>query len=383
MSTSSDVIVLGAGIVGAACAYYLSREGLRVTTLEGGRLIAGTSKACDGLLLLWDKVNEPEFQLARRSVRLWRELAEEFGEEAEDALEFKVAGCLALAADAKQREAMEAIHAKMVRWGVASEVEWMEPGDIPRLEPNLAKDLAGALYFPNDLMVDARRATMAIHHRAVAEGARLVDGLGDLRLIVEGDQVRGVEGRGGEYRADHVVVATGTWTPLLLRGLGIEIGIRPRRGHILVVEKGPLLFRTPLMDTGYVGTVESRSEELQIGLILEQTIHGSILVGASREFAGYDLSINPEALAGLARNMVRFVPGLADRRIIRTYTGLRPASDDRRPFIGPHRALRGLHVASGHEGAGITLSLGTGRMLADMLMGRPTFMNPSPFDPAR
>lgn len=383
MTRSSDVIILGGGIVGAACAFYLAREGIRATTLEAGRLIAGTSRACDGLLLLWDKVNDPEFELARRSVQLWRDLSGELGDASDDALEFTVSGCLALAKDAAQREAMEAIRAKMVRWGIPSEVTWLEPEEISRLEPNVARDLAGALYFPNDLMVDARRATMTLHHRAVSAGARLLDGLGDLRVIAEGDAVKGVAGPGVEYRADCVVVAAGAWTPLVLKPLGIEVGIRPRKGHILVVEKGPQLFRIPLMDTGYVATVESRAEDLQVGLILEGTMHGSILVGASREYVGYDRTINPVAIARLARNMVRFLPALAQRRIIRTYAGLRPASDDRRPFIGPHRAYRGLYVAAGHEGAGITLSLATGRMIADMIVGRETFMDPASFDPAR
>jgi len=383
MTHSSDVILLGGGIVGAACAFYLAREGVRVTTLEAGRLIAGTSRACDGLLLLWDKVNDPEFELARRSVQLWRDLSGELGEASDDALEFTVSGCLALAKDAAQREAMEAIRAKMVRWGIPSEVEWLEPEEIPRLEPNVARDLAGALYFPNDLMVDARRATMTLHRRGVDAGARLLDGLGDLRVIAEGGAVKGVAGRDGEYRAGCVVVAAGAWTPLVLKPLGIEVGIRPRKGHILVVEKGPQLFRIPLMDTGYVATVESRAEDLQVGLILEGTMHGSVLVGASREYVGYDRSINPVAIARLARNMVRFLPALSQRRIIRTYAGLRPASDDRRPFIGPHGAYRGLYVAAGHEGAGITLSLATGRMIADMITGRETFMDPTPFDPAR
>ena len=383
MTRSSDVIILGGGIVGAACAFYLAREGIRATTLEAGLLIAGTSRACDGLLLLWDKVNDPEFELARRSVQLWRDLSGELGDASDDALEFTVSGCLALAKDAAQREAMEAIRAKMVRWGIPSEVTWLEPEEISRLEPNVARDLAGALYFPNDLMVDARRATMTLHHRAVSAGARLLDGLGDLRVIAEGDAVKGGAGPGVEYRADCVVVAAGAWTPLVLKPLGIEVGIRPRKGHILVVEKGPQLFRIPLMDTGYVATVESRAEDLQVGLILEGTMHGSILVGASREYVGYDRTINPVAIARLARNMVRFLPALAQRRIIRTYAGLRPASDDRRPFIGPHRAYRGLYVAAGHEGAGITLSLATGRMIADMIVGRETFMDPASFDPAR
>ena len=379
----TEVIILGGGIVGAACAFFLAREGVRVTTLEAGRLVAGTSKACDGLLLLWDKVNDAEFALARRSIRLWRDLAEELGDGAEEGLEFRVSGCLALAADEGQRERMGAIRERMAGWGIGSEVEMLGPEEVVRLEPQVARDLTGALYFPNDLMVDARRATMTLHRLAVAAGAKLMEGLGDLRLITAGDAVKGVRGRYREYEADAVIVAAGAWTPLLLEPLGLRVGIRPRKGHILSVDQGPPLFRTPLMNVGYAATVESRDEALQVGLVLEGTQHGTTLVGATREYVGYDRGINPLAVGKLARHAVRYLPALAERRIIRTYAGLRPASDDRRPFIGPHRAFRGLYLASGHEGSGITLSPGTGRMVADMIAGRETFMDPAPFDPAR
>lgn len=266
---------------------------------------------------------------------------------------------------------------------MGAEVAWLEPEAIPGLEPHVARDMAGALYFPNDLMVDARRATMTLHRMAAAAGATLMEGMGDLRLITAGDAVTGVRGRFREYFAEAVVVAAGAWTPLLLEPLGLRVGIRPRKGHVLVVEAGPPLFRTPIMNVGYAATVESRAEDLQVGLVLEGTRHGTTLVGATREYAGYDRTVNPAAVGKLARNAVRHVPALAGRRVIRTYAGLRPASDDRHPFIGPHRGRRGLYIASGHEGSGITLSLGTGRMIADMIAGRETFMDPVPFDPGR
>ncbi len=366
MSQRADVVIIGGGIVGAACAYYLTAAGLAVHLLERHFPASGTSRACDSLILLWDKSPGPELALGQASAALWTQLAETLA----DDFEYARPGTLMLAENeaalAAGRAKAEAMSAAGVRAEVVDEV------GLPALEPNLAPDLAGGVFFPDDAQVDARRATLALLAAARRQGLTLHDQaeVTAIRLLrTPAGQVSGVVTRAGEIATERVVCAAGVWSNQVAGLVGLEPPVRPRKGHVLVTAKVPGLIRHPLLEGGYVTTVQSAEEGLQAALVAELTASGSLLLGSSRQFTGYDRSVSLAVVQAIARRAVRFLPALAKVGLIRSYAGLRPWSPDHLPLIGPVEAVPGFYLATGHEGAGICLAPITGQLIAALIIG--------------
>jgi glycine/D-amino acid oxidase-like deaminating enzyme len=177
--------------------------------------------------------------------------------------------------------------------------------------------------------------------------------------------------RTGEIATETVVCAAGVWSNEVARLVGIETPIRPRKGHILVTAKVPGLIHHPLLEGGYAATVQSAFEGLEVAFVAEMTASGTLLLGSSRQFVGYDRTVSLPVMRALAARAARFLPSLASSgvRVIRSYAGLRPWSPDHLPLIGPVEAVPGFYLAAGHEGAGIGLAPITGRLIADWIVG--------------
>lgn len=365
MTPKADVVIIGGGIVGAACAYYLCAAGLEVHLVERHFPASGTSRACDGLILLWDK-SGAELELGRASAALWAELAESLP------LDFEYArtGTVLLAGSQAGLTAARERVAAMKAAGVRGEV--LDGPGLTCLEPNLAPDLAGGAFFPDDAQVDPRRATLALLAAAQPQGLTLHTHSEVVAIQRAGDgRVSRVVTRAGDIATETLVCAAGVWTNDVARLVGIETPIRPRKGHILVTAKVPGLIRHPLLEGGYAATVQSASEGLEVAFVAEMTRSGTLLLGSSRQFVGFDRSVSLPVVQALADRAARFLPALARNRVkvIRSYAGLRPWSPDQRPLIGPVEAVPGLYLAAGHEGAGIGLAPVTGRLIADWITG--------------
>ncbi len=386
MSTRTDVVVIGGGIVGAACAYNLCAAGLDVHLVERHFPASGTSRACDGLILLWDK-SGAELELGRASATLWSELAEALD------LDFEYArtGTVLLAESEEGVAVARERAAAMDAAGVRAEV--LDGPGLNSLEPNLAPDLAGGAFFPDDAQVDPRRATLALLAAAQKQGLTLHTHSEVIAIRRAGKgkgRVSQVVTRLGEIATETVVCATGAWSNDVARLVGIETPIRPRKGHILVTAKAPGLVQHPLLEGGYAATVQSASEGLEVAFVAEMTASGTLLLGSSRQFVGYDRCVSRPVMEAIAARAARFLPVLARSKVkvIRSYAGLRPWSADHRPLIGPVEAVPGFYLAAGHEGAGIGLAPVTGRLIADWIIGSklPAFahdMQPDRFDLVR
>lgn len=377
---SADVVIIGGGIVGAACAYYLSTAGLRVQLLERRFVGAGTSRACDGLVLLWDKLSPAELALGQASARLWAELAETL----DTSFEYARRGTLWLAEDeagiAAGRAKAEAMQAANVR------AEVLDSAGLHALEPNLAPDLPGGVFFPDDAKLDARRATLALLAAAQRRGV-VVQPNAEVRALARDSagRVTGVITEAGQISAGAVVCAAGVWSSSITELLGIGLPIRPRKGHILVTARVPGVIHHPMLEGAYSATVASAGGDLQVAMVADSTAAGTLLLGSSRQFVGYDLDASPAVMRAVAARAVRFLPCLAGVSVVRCYTGLRPWSPDHLPLIGPVPAAPGFYLATGHEGAGIGLAPVTGQLIADMITGKPlpdyaTEVRPGRFD---
>lgn len=362
---TADVIVLGAGIIGAACALYLARAGATVTVVERDFPASGTSRACDGLILFSDKLSPAELALAQASAALWAELAQP-GVLAAD-FEYRRAGTLVLYESEAGLEAGRRKAAELVAAGVRAEV--VAGAELRRLEPALAPDLAGAAFYGDEAQVDARLATLAMLAEARRLGARFLAGTQVVGLAQEaGGRIVGVRTAAQTLPAAAVVCAAGVWSADLVRPLGIELPIRPRKGHILVTARRPGLLRHPLLEGSYAASVQTAAEAVQVALVAEMTGPGNLLLGSSREFVGYDRTVSGKVVAAIAARAARFLPALAHTAVIRSYAGLRPWTPDHLPLVGPAASAPGLWLATGHEGAGIGLAPVTGQIVAEWLV---------------
>ncbi|WKX73784.1 FAD-binding oxidoreductase [Streptomyces sp. XD-27] len=374
---SADVIVVGAGVVGAASAYYAARSGLRVTVLDRGPVAGGTTGAGEGNLLVSDKEPGPELELALLSTLMWRELAEELP----PGIEYEPKGGLVVASDATRMAALRDFAAGQEKAGITAEEV---PADrLHDLEPHLATGLAGGFHYPQDAQV---MPALAAAHLLRGGGDRVRLRLGtEVTGLLTGasGEVRGVRTATGPIHAPYVVNAAGTWGGELARLAGVDLPVLPRRGFVLVTEPLPRVVRHKVYAADYVADVASGSAALQTSAVVEGTPAGPVLIGASRERVGFDRTLSVEVLRRLAAQATALFPVLATVRAIRTYPGFRPYLPDHLPAIGPDPRVPGLLHACGHEGAGIGLAPATGLIVAESLVGGEVPLDIHPFRPER
>ncbi len=366
MALKADVVIIGGGIIGAACAYYLCAAGLQVHLVERAFPASGSSRACDGLILAWDKTSGTALTLAQASAALWSELTDTLGLD----FEYVRSGTILLAEGEPDLAYGQARAEAMRAAGIRAEV--LDASGLRALEPNLALDLAGGVFFPDDAQVDPRRATLAFLSRARGLGLTLHTHTEVVAIHRAGEgqgHITGIVTRAGDIATGTVVCAAGAWSAQVARLVDLELPVQPRKGHILVTARATGFIRHPLLEGGYAATVHSASGDLQVALVAEMTTGGTLLLGSSRQFVGLDRSVSLAVMQAIAARAIRFLPRLACVTMIRSYAGLRPWTPDHLPLIGPVPHIPGFFLATGHEGAGIGLAPITGRLIADWITG--------------
>ncbi|GLW91897.1 NAD(P)/FAD-dependent oxidoreductase [Actinokineospora globicatena] len=359
-----DVVVVGAGVIGAACADALSSAGLRVTVLDRGPLASGTSAAGEGNILVSDKEPGPELDLALSSLSRWPTLV------GGTDIEWDPKGGLVVATG----DPAPLAHFAAVQREAGIDARWITPAEALEREPHLTTRVTAAVHYPQDAQVQPVLATQALLSNVRRRGGVLRPG-----VTVVGLDARGVHTSEGIIACDHVVNACGPWSGEVSRTLGAPIAIAPRRGMVLVTAPLPPTVRHKVYDADYVGAVASGDADLQTSTVVESTAAGTILIGSSRERVGFDESIRVRVLRELARKAVALFPTLADVPVMRAYGGFRPYAPDHLPVIGADPRVPGLWHATGHEGAGIGLAAATGALLAELLTGVTPHLNPTPF----
>ncbi|MFD7718278.1 NAD(P)/FAD-dependent oxidoreductase [Streptomyces sp. NPDC059814] len=373
-----DVVVVGAGVVGAACAYYAARSGLAVAVVDRGPVAGGTTGAGEGNLLVSDKPPGPELELALLSASLWHELSQVLP----PAIEFEHKGGLVVAADASSLANLTATASGQAEAGVRTSV--IAPHELPELEPHLAPGLAGGVLYPQDAQVQPALAAAHLIRAAHEAGADVH--LGEaVTAVLTGPTgaVRGVRTGRGDLLAPAVVNATGVRGGELAALAGVELPVLPRRGFVLVTEPLPRLIRHKVYAAEYVADVSSGSAALQTSPVVEGTPSGPVLIGASRERVGFDRTLSVPVISRLAAAAAALFPVLGTARVLRAYHGFRPYLPDHLPAIGPDRRVPGLFHACGHEGAGIGLAPATAALVIAAIRGEEPALDPEPFRPDR
>lgn len=379
---SADVVVIGAGIIGTACAYSLALRGLAVHLVEREAPARGTSGACDGNLVLWDRPTVADLRLASWSHDLWAALAESLKEEVGFDIEFARKGSLMLLEDETD---VAAAHEKCA-WLAAEGVEFerLDPPGLAANEPCVSPHVAGAVWFPRDAQLEPRIATAGLVAAARARGAVVHTHEPVLRIAPDTDEASVVVTTSRHRIAcEWAVVAAGAWSTPLLADLA-DVPITARKGQIAVIAGAPVTVRHKIMEASYFRTVASGTSALQVATVVESTGAGSILVGSSRLATDpEDRSVDMEVLAQIVARATVFVPGLADGRVVRSYAGTRPMSPDHTPIIGPLDRAPRIMVASGHEGGGIMMAAATSELVAQHIAGEELRFALDPYLPSR
>ena len=366
MKVTADAIVIGAGIVGAACADALAGEGLQVTILESGTVGGGATAAGMGHIVVMDD-SEAQFALTRYSRDLWNgsmPLPHE--------IEFEARGTMWIAADEEERAAVVEKHAFYTAHGVRAEI--LDGRAVAQEEPNLRPGLAGALLIPDDSVIYAPCAAHWMVEQARCRGASLELGAQVVGLTGEGVTLSG----GTRISAGLTVCATGTWATSLFPTLAM----RPRKGHLAITDRYPGFVRHQLVELGYLKSAHGAANE-SVAFNVQPRSTGQVLIGSSRQYDRTNSCVDQPILGRMLQRAREYMPRLAELSVIRAWTGFRAATEDKLPVIGPCPGKPRVYLATGHEGLGITTSLGTARILADMVMGRAPAIDAGPYSPSR
>lgn len=392
MNQGSDVLVIGAGVIGAATAYFAARQGLSVTVIDKGLPASGTSSACEGNILVSDKELGPELELTRYSLGVWHE---DLGEH-KKLWEFESKGGIIVASRESSLASLNRVMAVQTGYGVA--VEELDQDALREAEPHISREALGGASYSEDCQVQPMLVAAHLVRLATEAGARFLadtpvtgflrsgssrSGSSSGGSSANGGRVTGVKTPRGDFFADAVVNCTGTWAGELAALAGVSVPVLPRRGFVMVTEPLPPMVHHKVYAAEYIDNVGSSDAGLQGSPVVEGTPSGTILIGSTRERVGFDRTVSTDALSLLARNSTALFPFLKHVKAIRHYHGFRPYCPDHLPVIGHDERAPGLWHAAGHEGAGIGLSAGTGKLLAQALVGQTPDLDLSPFAPAR
>jgi D-hydroxyproline dehydrogenase subunit beta len=363
-----DVVVVGTGIVGAACARELAKEGLRVAVCEANDHVGGGATAAGmGHIAMMDD-SEAQFALTNLSQQLWRELSLELPREAE----YQQCGSLWIAATDEEFAEVQ----RKFRFYTEREVrvEVLDPKQLSEAEPQLRKGMTGALLMHSDAVCYPPSVAAFLIDQVIASRGRLfldhaVSALSDGEL-----QTR----QGERFAAGVIILACGAQAQKLVP----NIEVNPRKGHLLITDRYPGFLRYPLLELGYLKSAHSSAAD-SVAFVVQPRATGQILVGSSRQYRIEDQAVDQRTLGRMLSRAVEYLPELQGLSAIRTWTGFRAATPDKLPLIGPCPGYESIYLATGHEGLGISTSLVTARLIADQIMGRNSEIARDPYLPLR
>jgi glycine oxidase len=350
MSESTDVLIIGGGVIGLTTAYFLAQEGVRVALVDKGDFGREASWAGAGIIPPGDsrRAVTPIDRLRSISSEMYPDLSLGLREQTGIDNGYHVCGGLELVEPGDDLPLEE--------WrgeGIAFREVTGEA--LRAIEPDLSPALPRAYYLPDMAQVRNPRHVKALLAACHAQGVRLYPRRAATGFVPTGRRIDAVQTEQGPLAAERFLVTAGAWTDGLIQQVGCRLGVRPVRGQIALLQ-----------------TDEKRQRPILLKgkRYLVPRGDGLVLVGATEEEADFDARPTASAIAGLLAFAAELVPSLAGAAVERCWAGLRPGSPDGLPFLGPVPDCPNLYVAAGHFRAGIQLSPATGRAITDLLIGR-------------
>ena len=410
----TDVLILGGGVIGLACAHYLLRAGRSVTVLEQGTAGCATSHGncgtltpshagplaapgtiaqalrwlsrpdaplrirprADAALARWllgfaRRCNDRDWTAATRAkaplLQRSRALIEALVREQRLDCEFEAFGTLNVYRDAANFEKGRALAGRLAEFGVRTDV--LDEAATLAREPALKPGVAGALFHPGDASLRPDRYVAELARVVRAAGGRIEEGARVDGFVTEGSRIAEVVASNGRHAGRDVVLALGAWSPALVRALGLRIPIQPGKGYSITYARPARCPRLPL-------TLKEPSVCV--------TAWGSgYRLGSTMEFAGYDDSLNRVRLDALRRGAAAFLFEPEGPEVVEEWYGWRPMVPDDLPVIGRAPRIDNLILATGHGMLGVTMSAGTGELVAEIATGRSPSLDIAPFAASR
>ncbi|HYO00233.1 MAG TPA: FAD-dependent oxidoreductase [Actinomycetota bacterium] len=387
MRRSAGVVVVGGGVIGCSVASELARLGADVMLLESREIAHGASGRNHGLVFYpQNPLTDPLYRLSHS---MYRELAA--STELNISLDEDPLGFIILVSTEDQWAAAEIEAQACATGGVR--VERMDREQLRAAEPNVADDTLGGWFIEDGYRLDPRALTMALALGARARGAEVRTHVDVKQILVKDGKATGVVCDDGIVSVDSVVLAGGPWTPKLARSAGVDLPMSGARGWLMLVTPQGHICNHLLESSGWHlmagdpgpgvitagGYGEGRLPEPDIGLLIQPSANGNLLLGGSRIPSLRQDPEGSEVAQMIARKAVAAVPALAGAEVREVWSGVRPMSRDGLPILGWAPEVEGLFIATGHGGQGVMLGAGSGRLVAEMITGAEPFTDPAPF----
>ncbi len=367
-----DVAVIGGGIIGLSTAHYLLKSGKRVLMVEKEQFGAGASGACDDMILLQSKKPGISLQLALESIEMYKYLSKELDMD----VEFESRGGMILIENEQELAVMEEFVEQQKIFGL--DVSIIDKNEVEKRQPHVKSGILASTYSNKDSQVNPLKVMRGFLKKNNKLGLVTIKGAALKEISPFKDYWKLSFDNGETVETQYIVNAAGAWTPQIGKMIGIDIPIVPKKGQIVVTEQIPSIGETNVWSAEYIVSKlkpemnkkkDDIHSKLGIGFAFSQTTDGNYLIGSTRENAGFDRETSLTALNILVNQAVRFFPIMKNVNIIRSFAGLRPASEDGKPIIGEVESRKGFFIASGHEGDGIALAPITGKLISDMING--------------
>jgi len=363
----AEVVIVGAGIVGAACALELATEGLRVLVIDEAFPSAGSTGAAMGHIVIMDD-SEAQFAITRYSQILWDDMREQLP----PSVEFDPCGTLWVAADEDEMREVRRKFDYYRERGVSAEI--LDAQQVHEAEPHLRAPVAGGLRVPGDSVLYPPCAVAFLLQKARERGARVIQG--QPAVAIARGAARLADGT--VLPAGFIINAAGQSAPELSPG----INIKPRKGHLVITDRYPNFLHHQVVELGYLKSAHSLTAD-SVAFNVQPRKTGQILIGSSRQYGAENSAVDESILARMLRRSFEYMPDLSFLSAIRVWTGFRPATPDKLPLIGPSPLDPSVLVAAGHEGLGITTSLATAKLICAQILGQRPAIPIQPYLPSR
>ena len=361
----SDVIIVGAGVIGCAIAYNLGKAGVKTLVIDKADGVGReASWAGAGILTSHASTRQPYPELCRASLALYPSLADELRERTQIDIEFMQSGTLSLFFNEEEKNGLIGLAERRIDRGFSAEVLTAE--QVWEIEPAASKSVVGGVRFPEDAQVRNPKLVRALAKGAALLGTQFLLGNPVDGFVREKGRISGVKVNGKFFRGNTIVIAAGCWSGALTQELGFHLPIQPSRGQIVLADTISLVLRH---------TIEG------LGVYLVPRSDGVILIGATVEFVGYDKRTTLEGIQQMIEAGTTLIPELAGMSFVQAWAGLRPHIKNG-PCLGKAPGLDNVIIASGHFKNGILLAPITGVLISELITRGTPSMSLEPFCPS-